>query len=118
MRAAPGPVHMKRGVYKAPLWAKTQGVAVITHAVRLWSLLRRGRFQKTRLQETETLLDTGQGEGGSEEGKPGHGGGDPGGPRLAGEGWPRVGGVEVLSSPALLPVPQKPGDFSNELGSV
>lgn len=102
MRATPGPVHMKRGVYKAPLWAKTQGVAVITRAVLLWSLLRRGRFQKTRLQETETLLDTGQGEGGSEEGKPGHGGGDPGGPRLAGEGVApgRRSGSTQLASPA------------------
>lgn len=29
-----------------------------------------------------------------------------------------VGGVEELSLPALLPVPQKPGDFTEELGSV
>lgn len=32
-------------------------------------------------------------------------------------GW-GVGGVEVLSFSALLPVPPKPGDFSEELGSV
>lgn len=40
------------------------------------------------------------------------------GPGWQGRGWPRVGGAEVLSSPALIPVPQKPGDFSNELGSA
>lgn len=64
---------------------------------------------------------------GGGEGKPGPGAGDPGGSGWelgmgpAGRTWrPWVGGeggVEILSSPALLPVLQKPGDF-HELGSI